>query len=76
MESLSEQYHRETGLHSHYVRHYRKNDIPKQELAFTRKYVWWLETIIKDARNCLVCASISEPIEAIYKTYKILEGEE
>jgi len=73
MESLSKQYHKETGLHSHYVRTSIKGK--KTDLAFTRKYVWWLEMIIKDARTSLENTSISEPLEGIDKTYKILCGE-
>jgi len=76
MESLSERYHRETGLHSHYIRNYKLKGIPKKELAFTRKYVWYLETIIKDASNCIVCAAITNPMEAVENTYQILNGGE
>ena len=46
MESLNERYHRETGLHSHYSRLNPKNK--KKELTYTRKYVWWLECLVKD----------------------------
>lgn len=48
--SLSEEYHKETGLHSHYVRNvsHKSN---KRELVYTRKYVWWLEIKIKEMRK-------------------------
>jgi len=73
MQSLSERYHKETGLHSHYCEYTTKPG--KGNLVFTRKYVWWLESIIKDASNCIVCAAISNPMEAAENTYQILSGE-
>jgi len=74
MESLSKRYNKETGLNSSYIRSYTVNGKFKQELTFTRKYVWWLEIIIKDAANCIVCASIANPMEIVENTHKILNG--
>lgn len=59
---LSELYEKETGKKAIYITRYVK------------EYVWWLEQKILNAKNCLEGASISNPIEVIENTYKILKG--
>jgi len=56
---LSELYKKETG----------------KELIYIREYVLWLEQKIQDAKNCLGNASLSNPMEVVENTYKILHGE-
>lgn len=73
MESMHQRYHRETGLHAHYARTTSKG---RKDLVFTRKYVWWLEKVIQDAQNCIVCAEMNDScLEVANTTYEILTGE-
>ena len=46
--SLHEQYHKETGLNSHYSSNIGSPRKNRKGLVYTRKYVWWLEMKIKD----------------------------
>jgi hypothetical protein len=48
--SLNEEYYKSTGLHSHYKRKvsHKSN---KVELAYTRKYTWFLENKIKELQK-------------------------
>ena len=59
---LSERYEKETGKKAIYISGYIK------------EYVWWLEQKILDAKNCLGNASLSNPMEVVENTYKILKG--
>lgn len=47
--SLNEEYHKSTGLHSHYVIT-RGN---KRELLYTRKYTLWLELYVLTQRKII-----------------------
>ena len=69
--NLNERYHKETGLHSHYM---RKGTNGKKELTYTRKYVEWLESIIGESQKCLKNISLFSPLQIAEKVYKILTG--
>ncbi len=49
--SLNEEYHLETGLHSHYLAKGGSHKYGTKGLIYTRKYVWWLELKIKKLRK-------------------------
>jgi len=53
--SLSEQYHAETGLHSHYFAQTGSHKKGKTGLVYTRKYVWWLENKVKEFQEKEKC---------------------
>jgi len=65
--NLAERYEKETGLKANY-------GVKVPRLIYNTEYVWWLEQKIQDAKNCLMCASISNTMEVIENTYKILKG--
>jgi len=75
MQSLSELYSSQTGLNSCYVRRYTVKGKQKQELVFTRKYTWHLETIIKQIHNCCVETALSSPLKTIEQIHQIINGE-
>ncbi len=49
--SLSKKYHKETGLHSHYLSKQGSHKKGKKGLVYTRRYVWWLENKIKTLKE-------------------------
>ena len=61
--SLSEEYHKETGLNSCYYGNVGSQKKYKKGLVYTRKYVWFLECKVKELRKQL------EEKENIIETY-------